>query len=162
MFPLPSEEQADEGTHVGRTHLEMVILPRMHMDRKSRAIHQGFQEVSDHRKGFFARPALGHGVQYGELSQPKLAIFVDSTSESHTHLSLRARWRIARASLSLISVWRGMASCHCPSVQTSCRPPWRRNRQPSCRSAASNSCFFMPSVYTDACTMSKVGFLKAQ
>src|SRR5207249_4761693 len=87
-IPLPPEEQTDKGTHVGRTHLEMVILPRMHMDRKSGAIHQGFQEVGDHREGFFACPALGHRIQYGDLSQPKLVIFVDSASESHIHIFL--------------------------------------------------------------------------
>src|SRR5437016_1171479 len=129
----------------------MVVLPRVHLDRKSGTIHQGFQEISDHRESLSARPALSHRVEDGELGEPKLAVFVDSTSESHSHLFPRARWRIARASRSWISAWRGIASCRCPSVQTSCRPPWRRKLQPSCRSALSNSCRFMPPVYTDAC-----------
>ena len=79
---------------------------------------------------------------------PKLAVFVDAASESHTYVFLRARWRMVHASLSLISVWRGWP----PAVAHLCHAVPRGGGIASRLSAFSSSCLFIPSVYTDACT----------
>jgi hypothetical protein len=55
----------------------------MDLHHESRPVRQGFQQVGDHGQGFFTGVALRHGVQQRHFREPKLAIFIEMSVQSH-------------------------------------------------------------------------------
>src|SRR5437764_1759094 len=110
----------------------------MHACAEARPIHHRLEPIGNHLEGLFPRSTLGHPIEQRNLSQPESSITNQFPFKPHV-CSFETRLRIASASFSLISRCLGTASSRSPSVQTSWRPPCRRNRQPKSISRFSSS-----------------------
>ena len=80
---LPPQDQAHQAPRIRRTDFKRVVLPRVHVDGEARAVRQRFQEVGDHDQGVLAGATLRHGVEHGHFREPKFAVFIDTSVQSH-------------------------------------------------------------------------------
>src|ERR1041385_113692 len=150
-FSPSPQQQSGQGSNIISRNFELTLATRMNLGAKSGPIDHRLQPIGDHRQCFGARFTLRHRVEQGDLCQPETSVTNELTFEPHVR-SLQARFKIACASLSLISRCRGTASSRSPSVHQSWRRPLRATRHPQSASLRSRSRRFTPEVYTKMCT----------
>ena len=139
-------------------HLKFSAAFFVYRGVKVAAVYGGFDPVLHHLERLTSCSALRQRVEHRNFSQPPAAISNESSCKSHIR-SLHAFRRIARASCSFTSAWRGTYSSPSPSVQTSCRLPWRRNRHPHARRRLSSSRFF---TFQQECTRKCVASFRTE
>src|SRR5438132_6245214 len=105
-FTPTSQKESRHCRRICPRDLKLVFPSRVNTSPKIGTIDHRFHPVGNHVQCFLPCSSLRHSIEQRNFCEPEPAFTRQLAFESHL-LSFEMRRRIARASVSLISLWRG-------------------------------------------------------